>query len=83
MAAYLFPYENGYVAVTEADGSFEIANLPAGEELEFQVWHEIGAGRGSGLPFSGSTAAGTINLKLDENEDRKLDAVVPAASFKW
>ena len=40
MKAYFLPRKNGYVAVTKADGSFEIANVPAGEELEFQVWHE-------------------------------------------
>ena len=30
-------------------GPFEIANVPAGEQLEFQVWHESGAAAGSGL----------------------------------
>ena len=40
MTAYMLPRKNGYFAVTDADGTFEIANVPAGEPLEFQVWHE-------------------------------------------
>ena len=31
---------NPYAAVSAVDGKFEIKNLPAGTELEFQVWHE-------------------------------------------
>ena len=49
MSAYLLPRKNGYFAVTAADGSFEIPNVPAGEKLEFQVWHESAAGAGGGL----------------------------------
>jgi plastocyanin len=41
MSAWLVIRPDPYMAVSSADGSFEIANLPAGdEELEFQVWHE-------------------------------------------
>jgi len=40
MKAYIIPRPDDYIAVTQADGSFEIANLPAGEKVEFQVWHE-------------------------------------------
>lgn len=40
MKAYMMPRKDTYVAVTKADGSFEIPNLPAGEPVEFQVWHE-------------------------------------------
>ena len=32
-------HENPYMAKTDADGDFEIKNLPA-EKLEFQFWHE-------------------------------------------
>ena len=46
MSAYLLPRKNGYVAVTDAEGRFEIANLPAGEPIEFQVWHESGGAPG-------------------------------------
>ena len=39
MKGYVLIRDNPYFAVSKEDGSFEIANLPAGE-LEFQVWHE-------------------------------------------
>jgi hypothetical protein len=38
--AYVWPRENPYFAVTDENGRFEIPNLPAHEEIEFQVWHE-------------------------------------------
>jgi hypothetical protein len=39
MKGYILPRDNPYFAVSKPDGSFELANLPAGE-LEFQAWHE-------------------------------------------
>ncbi|HWB11030.1 MAG TPA: hypothetical protein VG826_17510 [Pirellulales bacterium] len=39
MKGYVFPRDNPYAAVTSADGSFEIKNLPVGKH-EFQVWQE-------------------------------------------
>lgn len=44
MKAYAVFRKDGYVAVSAADGSFTIADLPAGEPLEFQVWHARSAG---------------------------------------
>jgi len=40
MKSYVIARPDPYFAVTAADGSFTIDNLPAGLELEFQVWHE-------------------------------------------
>jgi hypothetical protein len=40
MRGYILPRANPYVAVTGADGSFTLEKLPAGMELEFQVWQE-------------------------------------------
>lgn len=40
MKAYVLPRENPYFAVTDADGNFEIKNVPAGADLEFQIWQE-------------------------------------------
>lgn len=40
MKAYIVARENPYIAISGADGSFTIKNLPAGEELEIQFWHE-------------------------------------------
>ncbi|MCH8044472.1 MAG: hypothetical protein IID44_12205 [Planctomycetes bacterium] len=38
--AYIVPRKSPYVAVSGADGSFTIKNLPTGKELVFRVWHE-------------------------------------------
>lgn len=53
MKAYVLPAESPYVAVTGTDGSFTLVNLPAGKELEFQVWQEKSGyltPTGSGIP---------------------------------
>ncbi len=38
-SAYMLPRDVPYMAVTAADGTFRIANLPA-RKIEFQFWHE-------------------------------------------
>jgi uncharacterized lipoprotein NlpE involved in copper resistance len=88
MLAYFLPRENGYVAVTTEDGSFEIPNLPAGEELEFQVWHESAAGPGKSLVLTTPEAKelkwsnkGRFKVKLVEDEVREVNLTVPAAAF--
>lgn len=39
MKGYILPRDNPYATVSDADGKFEIKDLPAGK-LEIQVWHE-------------------------------------------
>lgn len=39
MRAYLVITDHGYVAVTDADGRFEISDVPYGD-WEFRMWHE-------------------------------------------
>lgn len=41
MQAYHLPLEHSFAAVSSADGTFEIKDLPAGKH-EFKVWHEVG-----------------------------------------
>lgn len=43
MKAYHIVRPDPYFAVTNENGEFTIEKLPAGVELEFQVWHELGA----------------------------------------
>lgn len=44
MKGYIVIRDNPYFAVTGPDGSFELKNVPAGEELEVEVWHERASG---------------------------------------
>jgi hypothetical protein len=88
MVAWFLPRENGYVAVTSEDGSFEIANLPAGEDLEFQVWHESAAGPGHSLVLTTAEAKelkwsnkGRFKVKLGEDEVKELKLSVPPEAF--
>ena len=41
MRAYHLPIDHPFVALSAADGTFEIKDLPAGKH-EFKVWHEVG-----------------------------------------
>jgi hypothetical protein len=39
MDAYVWPLDHPYVAITDADGNFEIKNVPAGD-VHIVVWHD-------------------------------------------
>ena len=57
-------------------GHFTIADLPAGKELEFQLWQEK-AGFPKDVEVSGDAkvkvdAKGRFKLKLEPGEDKKL-----------
>jgi len=88
MQAYLLPRENGYFTVTADDGSFEIPNLPAGVELEFQVWHESASGSGGGLPVDNPpggipwSSKGRFRITLAPDEATPLEVSVPTSSFR-
>ena len=86
MRAYMLPRKDKYFAVTKPDGSFEIPNLPAGEELELQVWHERGGGAGGGLSLDNKelkwTSKGRFKIKLEPDQTLTLALKVPAAAFK-
>ncbi len=88
MLAYYLPRSNGYVAITAPDGSFEIPNVPAGEELEFQVWHESATGPAGALVLATPEAKqmkwskkGRFKIKLAEGEEKELEITVPAAAL--
>ena len=86
MKAYMVFRKDGYVAVTATDGSFAIPDLPAGELLEFQVWHERSAGPNGALgldkPDLKWTSKGRFQLKLEENEVKDLGTLeVPASAI--
>ncbi len=89
MTAYMLQRKNGYFAVTDAEGNFEIANVPAGEPLEFQVWHESGTAAGNGLVGTTPDATdvkwtnrGRIMLTLQPDEVKEIKVVVPPKAFR-
>ena len=88
MVSYLLPRANGYFAVTAADGTFEIPNLPAGEKLEFQVWHESASGPSGSLVILtpeaksvGWSNKGRFAVTLEADQAKEMNIVVPASAF--
>ena len=64
MKGYILPRNNPYVAVSDKDGNLVLKNLPAGTELEFQVWHEK-----SGYVDQGDWVRGRFTMKLKPGEN--------------
>jgi hypothetical protein len=89
MVAYMLMRENGYHAVTDDEGRFEIVNLPAGEEIELQVWHESGAEPGNGLMGATPDAEnlkwqkrGRLIVTLQPDEVKEIKVVVKPSAFR-
>lgn len=84
MKAYMFPRADAYVAVSGPDGSFEIKDLPAGENIEFMVWHEkVNGGSGGGLVAKSGWNGGRFKLTIPADGVEDLGEVqVPAAAFQ-
>jgi hypothetical protein len=86
MKAYMLPRNDKYFAVTKDDGSFEIPNLPAGEEVEIQVWHERGAGPSHALVLPKKelkwSPKGRFKIKLEPDQTLDLALEVPATALQ-
>jgi hypothetical protein len=83
MSAWLVIRNSPYFAVTKEDGSFEIANVPAGVPLEFRVWQEKAkflqdvSVKGKAEKWS----KGRLKLTLQPDEQKTLEVSVDAAAF--
>ena len=86
MKSYVIFRKDGYVAVSATDGSFAIPDLPAGEPLEFQVWHSRATGSGGGVvlerPDLKWNPKGRFVITLQADEVKDLGTLeVPAGSI--
>jgi len=83
MSARMLVRDSPYFAVTKADGSFEIPNVPAGVPLEFRIWQEatkfLQDVTVNGKPEKWSK--GRLKLTLTPDEPKQLDVVVAAGVF--
>jgi len=86
MKAYAVFRKDGYVAVSATDGSFTIPDLPAGEMLEFQVWHERAAGPSGALGLDNKalkwTPKGRFQITIPADEVKDIGAIeVPVSAI--
>ena len=84
MKAFLVIRPNPYGAVSATDGTFEIENLPVGEELEFQLWHEKGGYLDEFTLDGKKTKAkrGRIDLTVEAGGTDLGDIVLDSKIFK-
>jgi hypothetical protein len=83
MKAWVVVRPNPYAAVSKADGSFEIKNVPAGE-VELQLWHEK-AGYIGEITVGGKAekiAKGRKKLKVASGDNDLGTVVLDANLFK-
>jgi plastocyanin len=83
MGGWVLVRNNPYGAVSGSNGEFEIANLPAGKEIEFQLWQEK-AGflknvKSDEVKVDGK---GRFKLELEPDEEKTLVFTIPADSLK-
>ena len=83
MKSYILPRNDPYATITDAQGQFEIAKLPAGEEIDFQIWHESATGDNNVLVIEGLTDdEGRFTKTIPQDSELDLGTIqVPASAF--
>lgn len=84
MKASMMVCDNPYFAVSATDGSFTIANVPAGVDLEFRVWHEKPSFIKDEVTVNDQTVKwkrGTFKEKLEDGATLDLNVVMDASVF--
>jgi hypothetical protein len=74
MAAKLFVFDHPYYAVSKADGSFEIKDIPAGAEVRIIAWHE-----GTGWALKEGKAGRPITIEKGKKHTLDIEVSVPPA----
>jgi plastocyanin len=85
MKSYVLPRKDPYFAVTDPQGKFIIKQLPAGDEMEFQLWQESASGSPKGeLVVPGLTDnKGRFKRTIPADGVLDLETItIPAAAFK-
>ncbi len=83
MGGYVLVRPNPYAAVTDADGKFTIKDLPAGKELEFQLWQEkSGFLKDAKNKEAKVDKKGRFKLKLKPGDNDLGDITVSPSIFK-
>jgi len=83
MSAKMLVRNSPYFAVTKADGSFEIANVPAGVPLEFRVWQEK-SGFVQNVSVDGQAVVwskGKLPVTLQPEQNLELNVAVDVSAF--
>ncbi|MCP4193246.1 MAG: hypothetical protein GY768_21760 [Planctomycetaceae bacterium] len=83
MRAWMITRDNSYFAVTKADGSFEIPNLPAGVKLQFKVWQERSkfVTEATVNDEKSKWSKGRMSITLQPGQDKNLDVVLDSSLF--
>ena len=76
MTTYVLVRDDPYFAVTDRYGRFEIRDLPAAEEIEFQVWHELGRGRHGSIEARPEWGQGRFRITIPRNHTVDLGTIV-------
>ncbi len=85
MKAYMYVADHPYFAVTDQEGKFQIANLPAGVELQFKVWKEVKPSDWSGVTVNGAPGnwnRGRFKVTLAPEQTLQLEVLVDAATLQ-
>jgi hypothetical protein len=89
MSAQMIFRDNPYFAVTDSEGAFEIANVPAGVKLEFRVWQEklknvtkVTYTPAGGASSEQSWKKGVMPVTLTPDEPLVFEAAIDASLFK-
>jgi hypothetical protein len=79
MGAWLVVRSDPYASVSDKTGSFTIEKLPAGIDLEFQLWQEK-AGPMKTVQVEGAKVdgKGRFKLKLEPDQELTLNFSIPA-----
>jgi hypothetical protein len=86
MLAYIYTSNHPYFTVTDENGEFKIANVPAGIDLELRVWQEKGKFITGTAKVDGADqkwSKGRMpKMKLADGDSKSMNIVLDAAMFQ-